>query len=159
MEIRHCTKADYDEIIAHIEDFWGSNRTLGLHHPMFVYEFGNSAYVIKDGDCVAAYLFGFLSQTEPTAYVHLIGVRTAYRRRGLAPCLYDHFVTFAQAHGCTELKAVTTPGNNESLQFHRDWGMELTGTPNRDGIPVIENYGGPGQNRVVLRRKLSLSSR
>jgi len=37
--------------------------------------------------------------------------------------------------------------------------MELTGTPNRDGIPVIENYGGPGQNRVVLRRKLSLSSR
>jgi hypothetical protein len=26
---------------------------------MFVYEFGNSAYVIKDGDCVAAYLFGF----------------------------------------------------------------------------------------------------
>jgi len=37
--------------------------------------------------------------------------------------------------------------------------MELTGTPNRDGIPVIENYAGPGQNRVVLRRKLSLSSR
>jgi len=59
MEIRHCTKADYDEIIAHIEDFWGSNRTLGLHHPMFVYEFGNSAYVIEDGDCVAAYLLVF----------------------------------------------------------------------------------------------------
>jgi L-amino acid N-acyltransferase YncA len=126
---------------------------------MFVYEFGNSAYVIKDGDCVAAYLFGFLSQTEPTAYIHLIGVRTAYRRRGLARRLYDHFVTFAQAHGCTELKAVTTPGNNESLQFHQASGMELTGTPNRDGIPVIENYAGPGQNRVVLRRKLSLSSR
>jgi len=94
MEIRHCTKADYDEIIAHIEDFWGSNRTLGLHHPMFVYEFGNSAYVIEDGDCVAAYLFGFLSQTEPTVYVHLIGVRTVHRRQGLARCLYDHFLKF-----------------------------------------------------------------
>ena len=121
MEIRHCTKADYDEIIAHIEDFWGSNRTLGLHHPIFVYEFGNSAYVIKDGDCVAAYLFGFLSQTEPTAYVHLIGVRTAYRRQGLAGHLYDHFVSFAQAHGCTGLKAVTTSGNTESVKFHRAW--------------------------------------
>ena len=58
----------------------------------------------------------------------------------MARCLYDHFVTFAQVHGCTELKAVTTPGNNASLEFHRAWGMELTGTPNRDGIPVIENY-------------------
>jgi GNAT superfamily N-acetyltransferase len=158
MEIRLCSKADYDEIIAHIEDFWGSNRTLGLHHPMFVYEFGNSAYVIKDGDRVAAYLFGFLSQTEPIAYVHLIGVRKGYRRHGLARRLYDHFVTFAQTHGCTELKAVTTPSNNPSLDFHRAWGMELTGTPNRDGIPVIENYAGPGQDRVVLRKKLSHGS-
>ena len=158
MEIRNCTKADYDDIIAHIEDFWGSNRTLGLHHPMFLYEFGNSAYVIEDGDCVAAYLFGFLSQTEPTGYVHLIGVRTAYRRQGLARRLYDHFATFAQAHGCTELKAVTTPGNNASLEFHRAWGMELAGTPNCDGIPVIENYAGPGQDGVVLRRKLSQGS-
>jgi GNAT superfamily N-acetyltransferase len=155
MEIRHCTKTDYDQIVAQVEDFWGSGRTLGLHHPMFVYEFGNSAYVIKDGDYVAAYLFGFLSQTEPTAYVHLVGVRTAYRRRGLARRLYAHFVAFAQSQGCTELKAITTPDNKESLAFHRAWGMELTGKPNREGIPVVENYAGPGQERVVLRRKLS----
>jgi hypothetical protein len=30
--------------------------------------------------------------------------------------------------------------------------MELTGKPNRGGIPVIENYAGPGQDRVLLRR-------
>ena len=155
MEIRNCTKADYDQIVAQVEDFWGSERTLGLHHPMFIHEFGSSAYVIKDGDCVAAYLFGFLSQTEPTAYVHLVGVRAAYRRRGLARRLYEHFVAFAQAQGCTELKAITTPGNKESLAFHLAWGMELTGKPNREGILVIENYAGPGQDRVVLRRKLS----
>ncbi len=33
--------------------------------------------------------------------------------------------------------------------------MELTGKPNREGIPVIESYAGPGQDRVVLRKKLS----
>jgi hypothetical protein len=54
MEISNCTKADYDQIIAHIKEFWGSDRTLGIHQPMFIYEFGNSAYVIKDGDRVAA---------------------------------------------------------------------------------------------------------
>jgi ribosomal protein S18 acetylase RimI-like enzyme len=158
MEITQCTRTDYDQIVAQIADFWGSDRTLGLHHPMFVYEFGNSAYVIKDSDCVAAYLFGFLSQTGPTAYVHLVGVRSAYRRRGLARRLYDHFAAFAQSRGCTEVKAVTTPGNQESLAFHRAWGMELTGNPNRDGIPVIENYAGPGRDRVVLRKKLNQGS-
>jgi GNAT superfamily N-acetyltransferase len=122
---------------------------------MFVYEFGKSAYVIKYGNCVAAYLFGFLSQTEPNAYVHLVGVRTAYRRQGLARRLYDHFVAFAQTQGCVELKAITTPSNKDSLAFHRAWGMESTGKANRDGIPVIENYAGPGQDRVVLRKKLS----
>jgi GNAT superfamily N-acetyltransferase len=155
VKIGHCTKTDYDQIVAGIEDFWGSDRTLSLHHPMFVYEFGNSAYVIKDGDCVAAYLFGFLSQTGPTAYVHLVGVRTAYRRQGLARRLYDYFAAFARDQGCTELKAITTPGNKESLAFHRAWGMELIGKPNRDGTPVIENYAGPDQDRVVLRRKLN----
>ena len=54
MDITSCTKADYDQIITHIQEFWGSDRTLNLHHPMFVYEFGNSAYIIKDGNQVAA---------------------------------------------------------------------------------------------------------
>jgi len=43
---------------------------------------------------------------------------------------------------CTEPKAITL-GNKESLAFYRAW-MELTGRPNREGIPVIENYAGPG---------------
>src|SRR5947208_12559763 len=105
MDITSCTKADYDQIITHIQEFWGSDRTLNLHHPMFVYEFGNSAYIIKDGNQVAAYLFGFISQTEPTAYVHLVGVRERYRRRGLARRLYDHFVRFRSEEHTSELQS------------------------------------------------------
>ena len=122
MDITSCTKADYDQIITHIQEFWGGDRTLNLHHPMFVYEFGNSVYIIKDGNQVAAYLFGFISQTESTAYVHLVGVRESYRRRGLARRLYDHFVRFALSEGCTEPKAITTPSNKESIAFHRSAG-------------------------------------
>ena len=155
MDITSCTKADYDQIVTHIQEFWGSDGTLNLHHPMFVYEFGNSAYIIKDGNQVAAYLFGFISQTEPSAYVHLVGVREPYRRRGLARRLYDHFVRFALIQGCTELKAITTPSNKESIAFHRSLGMELTGKLNRDGVQVIKDYAGPGQDRVVFRKTLT----
>ena len=122
---------------------------------MFVYEFGNSAYIIKEGNQIAAYLFGFISQTEPTAYVHFVGVRESYRRRGLARCLYDHFVRFAPIQGCTELKAITTPSNKESIAFHRSLGMESTGKLNRDGVQVIKDYAGPGQDRVVFQKTLT----
>jgi GNAT superfamily N-acetyltransferase len=118
---------------------------------MFVYEFGDSAYVIKDGDEVAAYLFGFMAQTGPVAYIHLVGVRPAYRRLGLARRLYRHIMAWAVAQGCTELKAITTPGNRDSIAFHQSLGMELLGRPNETGIPVVADYAGPGQDRVVFR--------
>jgi GNAT superfamily N-acetyltransferase len=154
MDIRNCTRTDYDHIVSHVEDFWGSTRTRELHHPMFLYEFGDSAFVLGEGAQVAAYLLGLLAQTGPTAYVHLVGVRQTHRRQGLARRLYDHFTAFARARGCTALKAITTPANAASLAFHRALGMQLLGQPNREGIPVVGGYAGPGQDRVVFHRAL-----
>ncbi|MBI3014948.1 MAG: GNAT family N-acetyltransferase [Candidatus Tectomicrobia bacterium] len=154
MEVAGCTMEDFHQIVSHIAEFWGSDRTLHLHHPMFVHEFGDTAYVVKDGSDVAAYLFGFLSQTEPTAYVHLVGVRTPYRRRGLARQLYEHFISVALSRGCKKLKAITTPGNLGSIAFHRALGMEMIGTANEQGIPVVRDYAGPGQGRVVFVKDL-----
>ncbi len=154
MRISRCTKSDYDQIISHIEEFWGSDRTLGLHHSIFIYEFGNTAFAIRDGTEVAAYLWGFLSQVQPTAYVQLLAVRAPYRRQGLARRLYHHFLDYAEAHACTRCKAITTPTNKESIAFHRALGFELTGKPNRDGIPVVKDYSGPGQDRVVFQKVL-----
>lgn len=153
--VGRCKKADYDEIVSHIIEFWGSERTLALHHPMFVYEFGDTALVIKNGEEVAAYLFGFMAQTGPVAYVHLVGVRQAYRRLGLGRRLYEHFIELARVRGCTELKAITTAGNGESIAFHQSLGMELLGRPNEDGIPVVNDYAGPGQDRVVFHLELA----
>ncbi len=131
---------------------WSIDKSL----PIFIYEFGNTAFVIKNGTEVTAYLWGFLSQAQPTAYVHLLAVRVPYRRQGLARQLYDHFCTYVKAHGCTQCKAITTPTNKESIAFHRALGFELTGKPNRDGIPVVEDYSGPGQDRVVFQKVLKL---
>ena len=157
MEIARCTKSDYDQVLAHIHEFWNNDRTLPLHHPMFLHEFGDSAYVIRDGALVAAYLFGFFSQTGPVAYVHLVGVRAPYRRRGLGRSLYDHFAADALARGCTELKAITTPGNRESIAFHESVGMESIGVEEK-GFRVAKDYAGPGQDRVVFRKSLRVEA-
>ena len=152
MNITNCSLDDYAQIFTDISDFWGHDRTLYLHHPMYVREFGNTAYVIKDGDTVAAYLFGFLSQTRPAAYVKFVAVRSAYRKHGLARRLYDHFIAYAKARDCAELRAITSPTNADSIAFHRALGMEFLGEPNEDGIPVVKDYAGPGRDRVVFRK-------
>ncbi len=149
--ILNCTTEDFLQIIADIEDFWGSNRTLAYHHPMFVHEFGNTSFVIKDKDRVIAYLFGFISQKEPCGYVHLIGVRNDFQKKGLGTKLYNHFMEILKQQNIYEIKAITTPTNEKSIKFHLHLGMTMMGIENERGIKVIKDYSGTGQDRVVFK--------
>jgi L-amino acid N-acyltransferase YncA len=86
--------------------------------------------------------------------VHLIAVRDSHKGQGLARALYDHFIAFASAHGCTAIKAITSPENCQSVAIHRKMGMELLGAANEAGTPVVKDYAGPGQDRVVFRLEI-----
>jgi GNAT superfamily N-acetyltransferase len=149
-QIAACTQRDYDRILDDLREFWDGRDTRHLHHPMLIREFGNSAFVIRDGGVVVAYLFGFMSQTEPVGYLHLIAVRASARRKHLGQALFVHFVEFARGHGCKHIKAITTPANAGSIAFHKSLGMQLLGEPDADGIPVIRNYAGRDEPRVVF---------
>ena len=153
-EISMCTQQDYNQILDELQEFWGARDTRHLHHPFLVHEFGNSAFVIRNGGVVVAYLFGFLSQTEPVGYVHTVAVRTSARRQGLAGELFGHFVEFARRHGCRHVKAITTPANLGSIAFHKSLGMGLLGDANIDGIPAVPDYAGPGAARVVFWKSI-----
>lgn len=155
MKIEAFTKRDFDEVLTHLLEFWPSDYIRPLHHPMLIHEFGDTAYVIRNEGCVAGYLLGFFATANPTAYVHLVGVREPYRRQGLARELYQHYISQARTRGCTQLKAITTPANSTSIAFHRSIGMELEGDVHPDyGVPVVLDYSGPGQHRVVFRRSI-----
>jgi hypothetical protein len=82
-QIFNCSHEDFLQIVSEIEDFWGSNRTLAYHHPIFINEFGDTAFVIRQNNKVAAYLFGFISQKENLGYIHLVGVRQDLQKKGL----------------------------------------------------------------------------
>lgn len=153
-QITACTKEDFDQVLAEFDEFWEHDRAAALHHPTIIYEFGNTSFVIKQKGKVLAYLFGFLSQTGPTGYVHLLSVRRGYRRQKLANRLYAHFEQYARSHGCTNLKAITSPANTLSIAFHRSIGMLPAGEENRQGLKVVKDYAGPGRDRVVFIKNL-----
>ena len=54
-EISMCTQQDYNQILDALHEFWGARDTRHLHHPFLVHEFGNSAFVIRNGGEVVAY--------------------------------------------------------------------------------------------------------
>jgi ribosomal protein S18 acetylase RimI-like enzyme len=149
-EISRCTQQDYNQILEDLPEFWDGRDTRHLHHPFLIHEFGNSAFVIREGRQVLAYLFGFVSQTEPVGYVHTIAVRMSARRQHLGQHLFGHFVEFARRHGCTHVKAITTPTNLSSIKFHKSLGMQLLGEANAEGIPTVPDYSGRGASRVVF---------
>jgi len=157
MKITLCTKNDYDQIITDMADFWNSSHIDNLrkqHNPVYFYEFGNTAFVVKENDKVIGYLFGLYSQTSPTACVKFVGVRASHRKRGVGRALYEYFTMIAKDKGCVELKAITSQDNKISIAFHRSLGMVLFGEPNENGIPVIKDYAGPGSDRVVFRKDI-----
>lgn len=146
---------EYDEIVKDIVDFWGSDRTLHLHHPYLIYEFGNTAFVIKEQGQVIAYLFGFYSQTDSLAYVHLLGVREKYQRNGLGLLLYQNFINIARSKGITKIKALTTATNAKSIAFHKNRvGMTLLGQPNEEGVNVVRDYSGANKHTVVFEKRI-----
>jgi ribosomal protein S18 acetylase RimI-like enzyme len=142
-------RATIEDLIAVADaqgEFWGERDMRLLHHSMFVHEFGETSLVIRDTDgLIRAYLFGFVTVDRRVGYVHLIAVRSTYRREGYGRQLYAAFETLARKRGAVALKAMTQPVNTRSIAFHRSLGMSVTEVP---------DYVGKGETRVVFWRDL-----
>ena len=138
---------DLGEILRNYERFWGDRTPpRSLHHPMFVYEFGDTAFVARQADGqIAGYLLGFVAPAGD-GYIHLVAVRDDGRGRGLARQLYEVFAAAAAERGATALKAITSPQNEGSIRFHRKLGFDVT---------RVDDYGGTGRARLVMRRSLN----
>lgn len=143
--ITACTEADFLQIMGSLDQFWDQPREQ-LHHRLFLSEFDESAYVIRDGQLVIAYLFGLIGTTQPRAgYVHLVAVRNGYRGLGLARKMYARFEDYARGKGCSQIKAITSPGNIGSIEFHKSIGMQPQ---------VMKHFAGPKEehHRVVFTK-------
>ena len=152
MRIRGLTKADYAFIVSVLDKWWGG-PSRELAHPMFYYELGHDALIAEiDGD-VAGFLLGFhaRSHDEPDAraiaYIHMVGIHPDHRRRGVGKELYDAFTARAQSAGAVRLKAITTVGNEGSIEFHRALGFDVVEDP---------DYAGTSRARIVFTKELFL---
>ena len=149
MEIRHAEPADYGRVIGRVNAWWGGRDMAPMLPRLFFVHFEGTSYVVDDGDGqLAAFLIGFLSQTDPDeAYIHFVGVSPEHRGGGLGRQLYERFFEDARAAGRTRVTCVTSPVNEGSVAFHQALGFMSES--------VAHDYDGPGEDRVLFVKTLA----
>jgi predicted GNAT superfamily acetyltransferase len=68
------------------------------------------------------------------------------RGMGLGRTMYAEFFRRASALRCTSVECVTSPANTGSRAFHASLGFSEQ---------LVDDYDGPGEARMVLRRSLA----
>ncbi|MFJ5265685.1 GNAT family N-acetyltransferase [Streptomyces sp. NPDC088387] len=156
LSARHLREDDHLRVLAVLDTWWGGlkaeagARERALLLPRLYFQhFTTTSFLVEheDGE-VAAFLVGFLSQTDPeTAYVHFAGVDPALHGQGVARALYRAFCTLARSHGRRRVHCVTSPENTASQAFHTRLGFTASA--------VRPHYDGPGLARVTFTLDLT----
>lgn len=146
IDVRTATPADYDRIVAVLDDWWG--RPIATVLPrLFLDHFADTSSIAEDEQGLAGFLVGFDSPTQRhVAYVHFVGVRPDLRRSGLAADLYGRFVERTRAVGRSEVHAITSPVNEGSIRFHQRIGFTVGGP--------VEDYNGRGRSVITFVLRL-----
>jgi len=89
--------------------------------------FAEASSVIADAEHYAAHLIALRHDDapEPYAEIDVVGVRDAYRRRGLGRAMIARALGAAHRAGLPELRALVSSLNTGSLELHRNNGFDV----------------------------------
>jgi predicted GNAT superfamily acetyltransferase len=139
--IRPLEAADYADVIAVVDEWWGGRSMAPMLPKLFFVHFADTSFAAHEDGRLLGFLCGFRSQTfMDEAYVHFVGVDPMQRGRGIARALYERF--FAAVAPRTVVRAVTSPVNEASVAFHRAIGFDVD--------QIDESYDGHREPRVLL---------
>lgn len=147
ISLRTARGADYDGIIAVVDDWWG-RPIHGALPRLFLDHFHNTSFIAeRSGGGLAGFLVGFCSPAQrDCAYIQFVGVAPEERGSGLARSLYQAFFEMAAKDGRLVVRAVTAPVNSVSIAFHAAMGFTVTGP--------VDGYDGPSSAKVLFERRL-----
>jgi ribosomal protein S18 acetylase RimI-like enzyme len=159
VRLRRPTEADHPQLIRQVDEWWGGRKVHALLPRLWFQHFASTSWVAEDADGRSVgFLIGFVSPDRPdVAYIHMVGISPNHRRAGLGRTLYEAFFEDARGRGARRVTALTWPGNQGSVGFHRAMGFlpfDGPGTQNLYGTPAFADYDADGDDRVVFNRGL-----
>jgi len=159
LRLRRPVEADHPVLVGQVDDWWGGRKMHELLPRLWFQHFTSTSWVAEDADGrLVGFLVGFVSPDRPDeAYIHMVGTSPNHRRAGLGRTLYERFFDDMRGLGIRRVKAVTWPGNQVSVRFHRAMGFvpaDGPGTQNLYGTSAYPDYDADGDDRVAFSREL-----
>ena len=159
LRFRRPVEADHPVLVGQVDDWWGGRKMHELLPRLWFQHFTGTSWVAEDADGrLVGFLVGFVSPDRPDeAYIHMVGTSPNHRRTGLGRSLYERFFDDMRGLGVRRVGAVTWPGNQVSVRFHRAMGFHPAdgpGTQNLYGTPAYPDYDADGDDRVAFSREL-----
>lgn len=157
--LRRPEEADHRMLVDQVDAWWGGRKMRALLPRLWFRHFTGTSWVAEDEHgALVGLLVGFVSPDHPDeAYIHMAATSPNHRRAGLGRALYERFFEDVRARGVRTIRAVTWPGNQLSVRFHRAMGFlpdDGPGTQRLYGTPAYPDYDGEGQDRVVFSRRI-----
>jgi predicted GNAT superfamily acetyltransferase len=148
--VRQAATADYDRIVAVVDDWWGRPIKATLPRLFLEHFYATSRIAEHPDGRLAGFLIAFLSPSlTQEAYIHFVGVDPALRGSGLAARFYRGFFAQAAAAGRSVVRVVTSPVNHGSIAFHTAMGFSVAGP--------VDGYNGEGSSLMLFERRLEPS--
>lgn len=159
LRFRRPADSDHPEIVAVVDEWWGGRRIHHLLPRLWFQHFSGTSWLAEtEAGRPMGFLVGFISADEPTtAYIHMVGTSPTHRRRGLGRDLYRRFFADVAGRGVRRVRAITWPGNRQSVGFHTALGFRTIdgpGSQNLYGVVAFPDYDFPGDDRVVFERAI-----
>jgi ribosomal protein S18 acetylase RimI-like enzyme len=159
LRFRRPTETDHARIVELVDEWWGGRRMRALLPRLWFQHFTGTSWVLEaPGGRLAGFIVAFISPDDPTTgYVHMVAADPNRRRAGIGRALYQRVFEDLRTRGVHRVKAITWPGNRQSVAFHRSLGFRVDdgpGTQNLYGTPAYTDYDGEGDDRVVFTHDL-----
>jgi len=159
VELRRPTESDHASLVAAIDDWWGGRRVRHLLPRLWFRHFSGTSWLAEHaGGRPVGFLVGFTSYDRvDEAQLYLLGVDPNHRRRGIARALEAAFAADARSAGAQVIRAEIPPGDPVALRALRALGFAIDTGPGSTpihGTPAFADHDGPGEDRVVLVRRL-----
>lgn len=110
--------------------------------------FGSTSFIAVQGKSPQGYVAAALEQANPLrAWILSLAVRPKYREQGLGQSLLRHVLDALAKAGATEAALTVAPENKLALALYEKMGFRSE--------KRCPDFFGPGENRILLKKKLA----
>ena len=153
--ILNLGKEHIDDVVSIVEEC-GPFLTLRSRSDYWAYAtfFNDTCFVYSEQDQAVGVLIAYRNQNDMgQIYLQDIGVKKAYRGKGVADALITNLIEYAWSHDIGSIMLTSEPENHSALKLWERLGFENISTGREiQGVKVTEDLKGPGKHRAVFQK-------